>query len=335
MKKKQITGLIIAAIIFCMVGASSVFVNTLAKKQEASTMNSMKEVLKASGKTTSRLPVNSFIGIVKVEGTITSSETSSLMGTVGYSHRNTLDLIDRYTKSVSNKGILLYVNSPGGGVYESDELYLKLKEYKEKTGRPIWTYMAAQACSGGYYISMASDQIYENRNGMTGSIGVIMSMVDMTELYKKLGIKEVNITSGVNKAMGSAGQTMTEEQKEILQDMVNEPYEQFVEIVAEGRHMTTAKVKKLADGRIYTPKQALKLGLIDTIDTYENMKQTFKDTVGGNPEIYEPAVEKDTLSSIFGLINQVKPRSQAEIIKDFMEKQGSGVPMYYANTGIE
>lgn len=143
-----------------------------------------------------------------------------------------------------NKGILLIVDSPGGGVYESDELYLKLKDYKETTGNPIWTYMKSEACSGGYYISMASDKIFANRNCTTGSIGVIMSLVNTKDLYDKLGIKEINITSGKNKAMGSSGQDLTDEQKEILQSNVDEAYEQFVSIVADGRKMDVETVKK-------------------------------------------------------------------------------------------
>ena len=129
-------------------------------------------------------------------------------------------------------------------------------EYKEETGRPIWAYFGSQACSGGYYVAMAADKIYANRNGWTGSIGVIISLLNCEGLYEKLGIEEINVTSGANKSMGSAGEELTEEQREILQSLVDESYDQFVGIVSKGRKMKEDKVRELADGRLYSALQA-------------------------------------------------------------------------------
>lgn len=196
----------------------------------------------------------------------------------GYNHDLYMKYIDKMIKSSSNKGIMLYVDSPGGTVYESDELYLKLEEYKEKTKRPIWAYFAQEACSGGYYISMAADTIYANRNCWTGSIGVIVSLTNYKGLYDKLGIKEIDITSGPNKAMGSGGLDMTNEQKQIMQGLVDEAYDQFVSIVSEGRGINDADVRKIADGRIYTAKQAKENGLVDEVGSYEEEKQDFIQT---------------------------------------------------------
>ena len=136
------------------------------------------------------------------------------------------------------------------------------------------------AASGGYYISAPCDKIIANRNCWTGSIGVTLgTMYDISELLDNLGIKTNTITSGANKAMGSNVEPMTSEQRAIFQSMVDEAYEQFVGIVAEGRDMKISKVKKLADGRIYTAKQALDNGLIDQIGTFEeaaaDMKKTY------------------------------------------------------------
>ena len=129
-------------------------------------------------------------------------------------------------------GILLYINSPGGYVTTSDDLYYELQEYKEETGRPIYAYFDEMAASGAYYAAMQADEIYANRNCWTGSIGVIVSTMNLQGLYEKFGIKEINITSGANKAMGSAGSELTDEQYDILQSMVDESYEQFVSITA-------------------------------------------------------------------------------------------------------
>lgn len=205
------------------------------------------------------IPLGDTIDVLYLQGTI--SELSST-----YDHNWTLNQIDDLMNNENNKGVLLYVNSPGGGVYESDELYLKLMEYKEVTGRPVYAYYAQTAASGAVYATMAADKIYANRMTMTGSIGVIMSLTDTTGLQQLIGIKTENITSGENKAMGNP---LTDPQREILQSLIDESYEIFVGIVAEGRDLTIEETKKLADGRIYSPKQALELGLIDGIMTID------------------------------------------------------------------
>ncbi|NLP15251.1 MAG: signal peptide peptidase SppA [Clostridium sp.] len=328
MKNKQLIALVVAALVFVFVCSSSILVNTISKRFDSSlNLNSFS----LSGNV---LPANPHIGVVKVEGTIMDSGSASLFYSDGYNHQNTLNLIEDLKNSSSNKGILLYVNSPGGSVTASDDLYLKLKEYTEETGRPIWTYMADQACSGGYYISMASEKIYANRNSWTGSIGVIISLMNYKDLYEKIGLKGIYITSGNNKAMGAGDLDLTEEQQDIFQSLVDESYEQFVEIVADGRNMTVSEIKKIADGRIYSAKQALDNKLIDEIATYEEMKEAFSEQLG-DVEIYTPET-KDLFdfSSLFGHVSKLKPRSDAEMLIEFMNNNGSGVPMYYAEPGL-
>lgn len=331
MNKKQIIGLVVAGAVFAFVGAISVFTNTLANS--IASKNEAKESIESMLTTNDvSLPSEDFVGVVDVEGTImNTSESQGLFSTpASYNHERTLNYIDSMIDAPNNKGIILYVNSPGGGVYESDELYLKLKEYKEETGRPIWTYMGSRACSGGYYISMASDKIYANRNTWTGSIGVIMSLTNVKGLYDKLGIQEIDITSGPNKAIGSSGLEMTDEQRKILQGMVDESYEQFTSIVEEGRNMDINTVKPIADGRIYTAKQALNLGLIDNIDTYENMKKAMMDAIGEDITIYTPEQQENIFASLFSKVGDLKSKSDAQVISEYLEKQGNGGLMYYA-----
>jgi protease IV len=211
-----------------------------------------------------------YIGILYIEGVIMDNQTDSFGLPVGYQHQWTLSQIDDLIADDKNTGLILFVNSPGGGVYESDELYLKLKEYKEVTGRPVYSAMGSMAASGGYYISAAADKIVANRNCWTGSIGVtIGTFYDISEFLANNGVKSVTITSGANKAMGSMTKPMTTEQLAIFQALVDESYDQFTGIVAEGRKMDLNLVRKLADGRIYTAKQALALGLIDGIGTLD------------------------------------------------------------------
>ena len=205
-----------------------------------------------------------YIGVIYVEGEINE------YGTDTYNHAYILNSIDAMMNDSENKGMILFVDTPGGSVFASDELHLKVKEYQENTGRPVYSSMQSQATSGGYYISASCDKIIANRNCWTGSIGVTMGTIyDVTGLLDKAGIKTQTITSGRNKAMGSSTEKMTAEQREILQSLVDEAYDQFVGIVAEGRDLKESKVRELADGRIYTALQAQKLGLVDEIGTFE------------------------------------------------------------------
>ena len=147
--------------------------------------------------------------------------------------------------------------------------------------------------------------------------------------YEKLGIKEVNIVSAKNKDMGSAGKPMTKEQRGIYQAVVDEYYQRFVEIVAEGRHMTVDQVKKLADGRIYTATQAVENGLIDGIKTSEEFDDYVKEKSGVS-NFYEPNTSGNYFTSLFGSVAKTKEKSEAEVLVDLMNNLGSGVPMYYA-----
>lgn len=218
-----------------------------------------------------------YIAVIDVKGTIQSS-TESVIEEASYNHKWTIDKIESLIKDDDNKGIFMRVDSPGGSVITGDELYYELKKYKEQTGRPVYTYFGSMAASGGYYISASTDKILANRNCWTGSIGVTTgTMYDFTGLMEKLGIKAFTITSGKNKSMGSSFEEMTDEQKEIMQELIDEAYEQFLGIVCEGRKLKDSEVRPIADGRILSAKQALKAKLIDGICTEEEALETMKD----------------------------------------------------------
>lgn len=219
-----------------------------------------------------------YIATVYVEGEIGGGTTDTFGNPIGYQHQWTLDQIDYLMSDHNNVGIILYVDSPGGSVFESDELYLKIKEYQEKTKQPVYAYMGAYAASGGYYVLASADKIVANRNTWTGSIGVKLgSIVDVSDLLQRYGVKVTNITSGNNKNIGSMLEPTTDEQRAILQGLVNEAYDQFVGVVSEGTGLNVTQVRALADGRVYTAKQALILGLVDGIGTYEQVEQEIKE----------------------------------------------------------
>ena len=226
------------------------------------------------GETDIKLPNSSYIATMFVEGTISGGNYDSWGNPQGYQHRWTLNKIDTLIDDLHNRGLILFVNTPGGGVYESDELYFKIKEYQEKTGNPVYVAMASMAASGGYYISAPADKIFANRNCWTGSIGVtIGTLIDVSGFLEKYGIKTTTIDSGKNKSMGSYFDPLTKEQKEILQALVDEAYDQFTGIVAGERGIELDRVIEIADGRIYTAYQAMELGLIDVIGTYDDAVQ--------------------------------------------------------------
>ncbi|MEE1086350.1 MAG: signal peptide peptidase SppA [Schaedlerella sp.] len=321
MKNKQIIGMVVAAGLFIAIGCSSVLVNTYSNSLME---ESLSETLLDD--TAIGTPLEDYIAIVDVSGTIQEQTQTDIFSVAeGYQHNDTMEYIDRLIEDPYNQGILLYVDSPGGTVYESEELYWKLKEYKEETGCPIWEYMAHYAASGGYMISMNSDMIYANPNTTTGSIGVIMAGYDMTGLYEKLGIRYVSITSGANKDSSQ----LSESQIAIYQSQVDECYNKFVSMVAEGRNMSEEEVRKLADGRTYTAQQALNNGLIDEIALYEDVLDAIASETGIDV-FYEPQTETDIFMQLFSEIKESLPKSESQVLLEAAESMESGVLMYYA-----
>jgi len=162
------------------------------------------------------------------------------------------------------KGIIIRIDSPGGVVYDSKTIYNKIVEVK--TAKPVVVQMQSMAASGGYYIAAPANYIIASESTMTGSIGVILSTMDYTELYNKIGIEEINIvnTKGNLKVVEDLSDENGEGYK-VLQALADDVYDDFVGVVAAGRGMTVAEVEAIADGRVYSGKQALENGLVDEL----------------------------------------------------------------------
>ena len=196
-----------------------------------------------------------------------------------YNQKWLLSTIEDLKADPNNLGILLVVDSPGGTVYESDEAYLALKSYRD-SGKEVWAYFESLAASGGYYIACAADTIWANRNTLTGSIGVIAgSSIDTTGFLEKLGIKATTFTAGKNKNMLSYNSPLTEEQRSIMQSIADDAYDQFTRIVASARQKSISQIRELADGRVYTARQAQSNGLIDSIGSLEDTQERMANKV--------------------------------------------------------
>jgi len=180
--------------------------------------------------------------------------------------REPLRQIKSYTNNSSVKAIVVRVNSPGGAVAPSQELYEELKRAKEK-GKKVVVSMGSVAASGGYYLACAADEIYANPGTITGSIGVIAEFPNIEGLMDKVGIKFETIKTGKYKDTGSMFRPMNEDEYDLLQDMLMDVYDQFVEAVAEGRGMPIKKVREYADGRVFSGRQALEYGFVDALGT--------------------------------------------------------------------
>lgn len=210
-----------------------------------------------------------YVAVVSIKGTIQEDGSD-------YNQRWLLDTIKALEEDEKNKGILLFIDSPGGTVYHADEAYLALLDYKS-SGKNIYAYLGSMAASGGYYIACAADKIYANRNTLTGSIGVISaSTVDATDFLEKLGIKSTTIHAGKNKNMLCYNEPLTDEQREIMQVLADEAYSQFTQIVSESRGIDIERTRELADGRVYSAHQAKENGLVDEICTFEQAKESVK-----------------------------------------------------------
>ncbi|MFT8321672.1 MAG: signal peptide peptidase SppA [Bacillus sp. (in: firmicutes)] len=221
------------------------------------------------------------IAVLDVNGTIQDTgEAGSLLSASGYNHQSFMEKLN-YIKEDSNvKGVIIKVNSPGGGVVESAEIHDKIVEIEKETKKPVYISMGSMAASGGYYISAAANKIFASPETLTGSLGVIMHGYNYKGLAEKYGVDFVTIKSGPYKDIMSPSREMTKEEKEILQTMINNSYEGFVKVIADGRGMSESDVKKIADGRIYDGRQAKELNLIDDFgyfnDVVEQMKKDYK-----------------------------------------------------------
>lgn len=223
-----------------------------------------------------------YVGIVEVNGAIVSPD-------------ETVNLIKKYRDNSAIKAIVLRVQSPGGGVAASQEIYQAVKN--ARSVKPVVCSMGEVAASGGYYIACACDSIVANPGTLTGSIGVIMEFMVAEELIKKVGLKFEVLKAGQNKDLGSPFRQMTPEERALLQSMIDDVHGQFIEAVAEGRQLSPDSVRSFADGRVFSGRQALALRLVDKMGTLEDAVTLAAGMAGlkEKPKIFRERKKKPTL----------------------------------------
>jgi protease-4 len=234
---------------------------------------------------TSLPPLKNKIALIRIEGPIFDS-------------KEPVKEIKEYAKTASIKAIVLRIDSPGGAVAPSQEIYDEVK--RAATKKKIVVSMGSIAASGGYYIAAPSSKIIANPGTLTGSIGVIMELPNFEGLMDKIGIKTEIIKSGKHKDMGSGFRGIKKEERAILQGVMDNVHKQFIKAVAEGRKLEIEEVKKIADGRIFTGEQAVKYGLVDQLGSLEDAIKTAAKMVGikDEPEV----VTKDYRFSLFDIL---------------------------------
>jgi len=248
------------------------------------------------------------IGIVDIEGTILESE-------------KIVKTLDEFDKREDIKAIIVRLNTPGGSVAPSQEIYQKVKKIALDNHKPIIASIGSVAASGGYYIAIGADQIVANPGSITGSIGVIISYPVAKDLIEKIGLKFKTIKSGSLKDAGSPYRYPNEEDNIYFKSIVDDLHNQFVDEVSRQRNISYDNIKKYADGRIFTGKEAYKSNLIDTLGTFEDALNISMNlaNISGETNLIYPDVDGNKLLKMFF--------DESKIWINSIEK----IPMYLLN----
>jgi protease-4 len=258
------------------------------------------------------------IYLIKMEGVISGSQSSGLLGGASITPENIIEELIIAEKNPGVKAIIIRVNSGGGSAAASQEIFEELRKIK----KPVVVSVGDICASGAYYISCAADKIVANRSSSIGSIGVIMQITNLEELYKKLGITYTTVKAGKYKDAGSPDRPLTDEELGLLQEQTFKVYDQFINDVAQSRNIPVEKVKEIATGWVYLGTEALDLGLIDKIGTYKDAEMLAAELAGIKGE---PNVIGATQFNIWDTFLNYSLNQVAERIMGLYENQATAV----------
>ncbi len=236
------------------------------------------------------------VALIRIEGPIIDS-------------KETIDELTGYVKDASVRAVVLRVDSPGGAVAPSQEIYEEVRKAVAK--KPVVVTMDSMAATDRYYVSSPATRIIANAGTLTGSIGVIMEIPNVEGLMSKIGVKTEVIKSGKHKDIASVFRGIGKEEREILQNVLDNVHNQFITAVAEGRKMLADDVRRIADGRVYTGEQALAVGLVDEIGNLEDAVRAAAKIAGikGEPTV----VSKEEKFSLIGLLRGKMPKELTDM----------------------
>lgn len=234
------------------------------------------------------------IGLIELEGVIISSDSF-------------IDQLKEVKRDDDIAAIVIRIDSPGGAVAPSQEIYSEILKLKEKTKKIVVASLANVGASGGYYIACAADKIVANPGTMTGSIGAIIKLPNLKDLFGKIGYEEQIIKSGKFKDIGSSSRKLTNEERELFQGLVDDIHQQFIESVAKSRDIKIEDIKKIADGRVFTGRQAMEFHLIDSLGTLE--------------DAIDSAAELSGITVKPKIIKLKKEPTMFDTVKDLIEKK--------------
>ena len=237
------------------------------------------------------------IGIVDIEGLIVTP-------------KNVVPQLKQYAEDDSIKAIILHINTPGGGVAASQEIYNEVKRIRDEKKKKIIASVETVGASGGYYIASACNKIFADEGSIVGSIGVIAEWVNYGDLMRWAKLKEQLLKAGEFKDTGNPTRDLTPAERAYMQGIVDNMHTQFIEAVAEGRHLKVDDVRALANGKVWTGQQALPLKLVDQLGDFETAVKDTAKSVGikGEPNLIKPEKEKKTLLDLlFGDVSEFVP----------------------------
>src|SRR5574337_716207 len=197
------------------------------------------------------------VALITVEGVILDS-------------KEIIEQLEKHRTNPSVKAVVLRINSPGGGVAPSQEIYEEILKTRQVNKKTVVASMGGVAASGGYYIASATDLIVANPGSITGSIGVLLQVPNIAGLMQKIGVKSVVVKSGQHKDLASPTREMTEAERQILQSMLDDVHSQFIDVVAKGRQLDRQKVEAISDGRIFSGREAQSIGLVDQLGNLQD-----------------------------------------------------------------
>jgi len=285
MKKKPVLIVVVTAIVLGALFFGIVFLASLLSGNKRSS-------------TTLQMVGADKVALVKLEGLLIAAEP-------------VVEELNDYAEDSSVKAIVLRIDSPGGGVVVSQEIYNAVKNAR-KEGKKVVASMGTVAASGGYYVAAAADRIVANPGTLTGSIGVKMEFANIEKLLEKIGVRGMVVKAGEYKDVGSPFREMSAQEKKILQDVIDDVHSQFIKAVAEGRNMQEAEVRAIADGRIFTGRQALDLKLVDQLGDLADSIKIAGELVGihGKPRV----IEKRKKISFFDYLKEESAAWIADVI---------------------